>query len=85
MRPVSPVMPGFSEPFEFLLAKDQPEYLPIPTILAEGDDKRFYSRWEFSDEERALVSSGGSLLFCQLTFGLPFQPINFQIISKEDQ
>ena len=84
MKPVSPVMPGFSEPYEFLLAKDQPEYLPIPTVLAEGDDKRMYSRWEFTDEERAAIADGGgSLLFSQLTFGGQFQPVCFQIVTKE--
>jgi hypothetical protein len=63
MKPVSPVMPGFSEPYEFLLAKDQKQYLPIPTVLAEGDEKRMYSRWEFSEEERQIIADGGSLLF----------------------
>jgi hypothetical protein len=83
MKPVSPVMPGFSEPYEFLLAKDQPEYLPIPTVLTDGDDKRMSSRWEFTDEERATIANGGSLLFSQFTFGRPFQPVYFQIVSKE--
>ena len=83
MKPVSPVMPGFSEPYEFLLAENQPEYLPTPTVLAEGDDKRMYSRWEFTDEERAVIADGGSLLFSQLTFGGQFQPVCFQIVTKE--
>ena len=83
MKPVSPVMPGFSEPYEFLLAKDQKQYTPIPTVVAEGDDKRFYSRWEFTDEEREKIARGGSLLYSQLTFGNPFQPICFEVVTKE--
>ena len=83
MKPVSPVFPGLSEPYEFLLAKDQPQYNPIPTVLAEGDEKRFYSRWEFSDEERGIIADGGSLLFSQLTFGNLFQPVCLQIVAKE--
>lgn len=85
MKPVPSIMPGFSEPYEFLLAKDQPEYLPIPTVLEEGEDHKMYSRWEFSDKERAIIAEGGSLLYSQLTFGNPFQPIFFQIERKPVQ
>ena len=85
MKPVSPVMPGFSEPYEFVLAENQPEYIPLPVVLVEGDDHRMYSRWEFSVEERGLIADGGSLLLSQMTFGHRFQPVSLQIVSKEEQ
>ncbi len=83
MKPVSPVIPGYEDK-EFLLAKDQPEYIPVPTIVSPGEDVRFWSRWEFTDEEREKISNGGSLVYQQLTFGNPFQPIAFLVISKEE-
>jgi len=83
MKPVSPVMPGYSEPYEFILAKDQPEYVPLPVVLIEGEEKRLASRWEFTEEERKLIAEGGSLLLQQLTFGPPFQPVAMEVVSKE--
>jgi len=83
MKPVSPVMPGFSEPYEFVIAEDQPQYVPLPVVLVEGDEHRMISRWEFTDEERAVIAAGGDLLFHQLTFGKPFQPVCFNIITKD--
>lgn len=83
MRPVSPVMPGFSEPYEFVLAANQPEYEPLPCVLLEGDDKGMISRWEFSDSEREVIAEGGSLLLNQLTFGQLFQPVSLRIVGKD--
>ena len=83
MKPVSPVVKGF-EQYEFSLAKDQPEYEPIPTLLAEGEEARFVSRWEFSDLERQQIYEGASLILQQLTFGHPFQPVSLQIVTEEE-
>lgn len=57
MKPVSPVIPGL-ESYEILLAKDQPQYQPLPTLVVEGDERRMISRWEFTGEERTTHSSG---------------------------
>ena len=83
MKPVSPVMPGFSEPYEFLLAENQKQYLPIPTVVTDEEEKRFWSRWEFTEDERRKITEGGSLILQQLTFGHPFQPVAFIVVSKE--
>jgi hypothetical protein len=84
MKPVSPVIKGFEE-HEFLLAKDQKQYLPIPTLVAEGDEKSFISRWEFTPEEKELIAAGGTLLYHQLTFGNDFQPICFEIVGPKEK
>ncbi len=81
MRPVSPVIPGY-EPFEINVGEGQKQYFPIPTIVEDTDERRFFSRWEFSDDERQLIADGGSLIFQQLTFGEKFQPIAFQVVAK---
>lgn len=78
MKPISPVIKGY-EGYEILLAENQKQYVPIPTIVAEGDDKRFISRWEFTQDERDLIAKGGTLVFQQLTFGYDFQPVCFQV------
>ncbi len=81
MKPVSPVVPGLEE-FEFKLAENQPHYDPLPTLMIEGEEKRFMSRWEFSDDDRRLIAEGGCLILQQLTFGHPFQPVAFSIVPK---
>lgn len=83
MRPVSPVIPGY-EPFEINVGEGQKQYIPLPTIVDDSKEKRFWSRWEFSDEERRLISEGGTLMLQQLTFGNLFQPVSLQIVSKEE-
>lgn len=82
MKPVSPVIKGFKK-YEILVGEGQPQYLPIPSVVFEGEEKRVCSRWEFSDHERNEIARGGSLLYSQLTFGNLFQPMYFQIVEKE--
>ena len=81
MKPVSPVIKGF-EQHEIILAKDQPQYIPLPTLVVEGDEKRMISRWEFSDLEREQIAKGASLLLEQLTFGSLYHPIALSIMDK---
>ena len=83
MKPISPVIKGY-EKHEVLVGRDQPEYIPIPTLVAEGDDRRFISRWEFTSHERELIASGGHLILQQLTFGLPFQPVAMYIEGPKE-
>ena len=78
MKPVSPVVPGF-EDLEVRVGEGQPEYIPVPTLIEGSDERRFISRWEFSEDERKLIAAGGSLIFHQLTFGEKFQPIAMYI------
>jgi len=80
MKPVSPVIPGHEES-EHILAKNQPQYQPLPVLVTGDEERRMISRWEFTDEERDLIASGGSLLVQQLTFGNLFQPVAFSIVS----
>jgi hypothetical protein len=83
MQPISPVMPG-SEAIEVVLAKDQPEYLPLPAVYIE-EPGRFVTRWRLSDEERQKVVEGGDVILTQLTFGNPFHPVNLQVCHPHEQ
>lgn len=86
MIPISPVLPGSKE-FEVVLAKDQPEYIPLPALVLEDPYRRYVTRWQFTDEEREWISEGADLIYCQNTFDNPFHPMSFQLIrpiSKEE-
>lgn len=61
MDAVSPVMPG-SGAIEIVLAKDQPEYLPLPIVYLDTPSRPMISRWRFSDEERKSIAAGADLV-----------------------
>lgn len=80
MKPISPVAP-VAKLREVTFAKDQPQYLPLPAILFP--DGLAMSRWEFTDEERRLIAEGANLVFSQLTFKQPMQPIRLQVVAAD--
>lgn len=51
-----------------VLAKDQPQYQPLPLIQLEGSEGRCISRWRLTDDERAAIAAGADLFIEQLTF-----------------
>lgn len=78
MTSVSPVVPG-SEICEIVLGENQPEYIPLPALYLDTPERPMITRWRFSDEERDLIAGGADLVFQQLTFGHPYQPVMFEI------
>ena len=82
MQPVSPVVPdichfGVSDPLrqifkEIVIAKDQPQYIPLPAIIAKP---YVFTRWKLSWRERLRILFSGNLWLTVLTFGNPLQPI----------
>jgi len=60
---------------EFIYAKDQPAYLPLPTVVLHGRARRTISRWTLTPAERASIAAGEDLYVEQLTFGEDLQPI----------
>lgn len=54
-------------------AKDQPEYLPLPTLASR--DGRVVSRWQPTPEERQAISDGADIFLMLYTFNKPLQPI----------
>jgi hypothetical protein len=71
MKPTSPVIPGQTLP-EYVIAKDQPPYLPLPVIF---DGEKVTSRWALSWRERLRVLIGGSVWLQVRTCGQPLQPV----------
>lgn len=58
---------------EVTYAKDQPEYLPLPSLKSE--DGRVVSRWTLTVEERAKIAAGADIFLTLHTFNNPLQPI----------
>ena len=83
MEAVSPVCPG-SEEIEIVLAKDQPEYNKLPCVYLDTPARPMISRWRLSDEEREAIANGAEVVLTQLTFCLPFRPVNLQIVGREE-
>ena len=55
-----------------VLARNQPEYLPLPVHRAA--DGTVVSCWRLTLRERLRLLFGGRLWLLQLTFGEPLQP-----------
>lgn len=72
------------QPIEFkeqncVFAKDQPEYLPLPSHRSE-DGSEVTSCWGLSWRERLCLVFTGRVYLTLLTFGAPLQP---QIVSTQ--
>jgi hypothetical protein len=76
MEPQKPVVPGLNRGLEFILAKNQPAYRPLPVLrfhdMGEGT---VLSRWRFTWRERLRVLFVGDIYIQQMTFGELLQPI----------
>jgi hypothetical protein len=83
MKPVSPVVEGF-EKYEIVLAKDQPEYRPLPALHLEGH-KLTLTRWQPTWKERLRLIFGGSVYLWTWTYGHSFHPTSLEIRKPELQ
>lgn len=73
------------KPIEFpeqtiVLAKDQPEYLPLP-VKVDGDN--VISCWELTAEEIDKVKETGKIWISMMNFGNPPYPI-YPTVTKEE-
>lgn len=82
MKPASPVIAGAPE---IVIAKDQPEYIPLPAIVLDGPERKIVTRWELDDEDRARLAAGGSVYLSVWTFGAHLQPIELTTIEPQLQ
>ena len=62
------------------IAKDQPQYQPIPAHHADDDCGSVIFCWQLTDEEKQRVMETGVIWHSSMTFGSPFQP---QLLSTE--
>jgi len=69
-----PVIEG-SEHKEVVYAKDQPQYLPLRTLVGNDRERRVLSRWSPTPEQRKAIAEGADIYLQLMTFGDPLQPI----------
>jgi hypothetical protein len=84
MQPVSPVLPDicYFEGKEIVIAKDQPQYTPLPAIIAKP---YVFTRWRLSWRERLRILFSGNLWLVLMTFGKPLQPVRLETQSPYRQ
>jgi hypothetical protein len=63
-----------------VVAKDQPQYQPLPAYRYLGPEGRLCCCWKLSWRERAYVFLTGTIWHQVLTFNTPLQP---QLLSVE--
>lgn len=56
-----------------IIAKDQPEYTPLPSVRTP--DGRVITRWSPTVAERSAILRGEDLFLTILTFHTPLQPV----------
>lgn len=73
-----PVVDGL-EKQEVVYAKDQPQYLPLPSLQADGPMGAVLTRWTLTPEQRKAVAEGADIFLELSTFRQPLQPIRIAI------
>jgi hypothetical protein len=76
-------MPG-SGPIEIEIGAGQSEYIPLPAVYLNAPSLPMLTRWRLTDEERTAIAAGADIVFTQLTFGMPFQPIHLQVTMPDE-
>lgn len=81
MKPHSPVIPGM-EMMETVYAKDQPQYVPLPTL--KNSEHQILARFKLTDKERTDLFEGADIYVCVLTYGHPLQPFMISVEHPDD-
>lgn len=64
-----PIAPKFRDDVDWIreacFAENQPQYLPVYAAIVTHEDgsKSVYTRWTFTDEERARIAAGEDIYF----------------------
>lgn len=76
MQAIEKVLPHSPQFPEIVLAKDQPQYIPLPVARIQYQDGTIslISCYRLTWRERIRLLSSGKLWLEQLTFGQPLQP-----------
>lgn len=62
-----------------VIAKDQPEYIPLPANVNVIESGRVVTCWQMSLAERIKALLTGKVWLSQLTFNMPLQPVRLDI------
>lgn len=78
MQPISPVLTEEFIPNEVVYAKDQPQYLPLPSIRSTTGI--VLTRWKPTEDERVALANGADIYLSVHTYNHPLQPILLEVI-----
>ncbi len=73
-----PVFDGL-EKYEVIYAHDQPEYIPLRTLVSADHFRSAISRWTLTPEQRKAIAEGADIFLEISTFGKPLQPIRMMV------
>lgn len=73
-----PVIEGM-ESEEVVYAKDQPQYLPLRSLVSSGPRGGVISRWTFTPEQRKAIAEGADVFLEISTGHRPLQPIRVMV------
>ncbi len=69
------------EPRSIVIAKDQPEYDPLPALVFQ--DGKVLTEWELTEDERKRLIDGERVRLWVWTFGRPLQPVMLEITNGD--
>lgn len=76
MKPIKVGAKLRSGQVEATYAENQPEYLPLPSVVDRSQrENPVYTRWQLTDEERQQLLNGADIFLSLWTFGAPLQPV----------
>jgi hypothetical protein len=81
-----PVVEGL-EHLENVIAKDQPEYLPLRALCSQLPAGMVLTRWTPDERQRAAIAVGADIFLESMTFKMPLQPILMRVaweLNKQD-
>jgi len=73
-----PVVDGM-EAQETVYAADQPQYIPLRTLVSDTEECRVFSRWTLTEAQRKAVADGADIFLELMTFGNPLTPIRMAV------
>jgi hypothetical protein len=81
VQPTTPVLSIELQPEEIVYAKDQPEYIPLPTL--RSPQGVVLSRWKLSDQDREAIANGADVLLSIWTFNQPLHPLLIEVAEVD--
>lgn len=64
---------------ETVYAKNQPQYIPLRTLTANGEMGSVISRWTLTPDQRLAIANGADIFLEMSTFHQPLQPIRIAV------
>ena len=68
---------------EIVIAKDQPEYIPLPAVRLLNPEGDLITRWELSDAEIERVIESRSIYLTMMTFNRAVTPVMLSVDPPE--